>query len=44
LHEKFGWIKNVAKAGEYFKPAEDVQFESLIKEAQSEVKILRDKD
>ena len=32
LHEKFTWIKNAAIAGEYFKPAEDVQFENLISE------------
>ncbi len=32
LHKKFAWIKNVAEAGEYFKPAEDVQFENLINE------------
>ncbi len=32
LHQKFAWIKNVAEAGEYFKPAEDVQFENLINE------------
>lgn len=32
LQEKFAWIKNAAIVGEYFKPAEDVQFENLINE------------
>lgn len=32
LQEKFAWIKNTAIVGEYFKPAEDVQFENLINE------------
>jgi uroporphyrin-III C-methyltransferase len=32
LHEKFAWIKNAAAIGEYFKPAEDEQFENLINE------------
>ena len=32
LQEKFAWIKHAAVAGEYFKPAEDVQFENLINE------------
>jgi uroporphyrin-III C-methyltransferase len=34
LQEKFAWIKNAAQSGEYFKPAEDVQFENLISEAE----------
>lgn len=33
LHEKFAWLPNTAVAGEYFKPAEDVQFEQLISES-----------
>jgi uroporphyrin-III C-methyltransferase/precorrin-2 dehydrogenase/sirohydrochlorin ferrochelatase/uroporphyrin-III C-methyltransferase len=33
LHEKFAWLPKAAEAGEYFKPAEDVQFELLISES-----------
>ena len=33
LHERFAWIKNAAEAGEYFKPPEDFQYESLIRES-----------
>jgi uroporphyrin-III C-methyltransferase/precorrin-2 dehydrogenase/sirohydrochlorin ferrochelatase/uroporphyrin-III C-methyltransferase len=32
LQEKFAWVKNAAATGEYFKPAEDIQFENLINE------------
>jgi len=32
LHEKFAWLKNASETGEYFKPAEDAQYESLINE------------
>jgi len=35
LHEKFAWLKNAASAGEYFKPAADVQFENLVNEVDS---------
>ena len=30
LHEKFGWLQNAVAEGEYFKPVEDIQFETLI--------------
>jgi uroporphyrin-III C-methyltransferase/precorrin-2 dehydrogenase/sirohydrochlorin ferrochelatase/uroporphyrin-III C-methyltransferase len=30
LHEKFAWLHNAASSGEYFKPAEDFQFEALM--------------
>jgi uroporphyrin-III C-methyltransferase len=30
LHEKFGWLKNSTIAGDYFKPLEDFQFETLM--------------
>ncbi|MFT3680567.1 MAG: uroporphyrinogen-III C-methyltransferase [Ferruginibacter sp.] len=30
LHEKFSWLKNESTEGEYFKPVEDEQYESLI--------------
>ena len=46
LQEKFSWIKNAAIAGEYFKPAADVQFENLINEvdsSQSEQQRLKEK-
>jgi uroporphyrin-III C-methyltransferase/precorrin-2 dehydrogenase/sirohydrochlorin ferrochelatase/uroporphyrin-III C-methyltransferase len=33
LQEKFSWINNETQRGEYFKPAEDVQFEQLINES-----------
>jgi len=33
LHERFSWLKNTGHGGEYFKPAEDFQYESLIKES-----------
>lgn len=33
LQEKFRWIDNAAEAGEYFKPAEDLQYENLLKES-----------
>lgn len=35
LQEKFGWVENATSNEEYFKPAEDVQFEQLIKETLS---------
>ncbi|MEO6719665.1 MAG: uroporphyrinogen-III C-methyltransferase [Ferruginibacter sp.] len=33
LHERFAWLKNAAEAGEYFKPAEDFQYESLVRDS-----------
>ncbi|MEP7110752.1 MAG: uroporphyrinogen-III C-methyltransferase [Ferruginibacter sp.] len=30
LHEKFAWLQNAVAEGEYFKPVEDIQFETLI--------------
>ena len=32
LHERFAWLKNAEEVGEYFKPAEDFQYELLVKE------------
>lgn len=32
LQERFGWIANAKQEGEYFKPIEDVHYESLVKE------------
>ncbi|MEO6547099.1 MAG: uroporphyrinogen-III C-methyltransferase [Ferruginibacter sp.] len=39
LHDKFGWQKNEATDGEYFKPVEDVQFEKLIKSTLDKSKV-----
>lgn len=33
LQERFSWVENAAEQQEYFKPVEDVQFESLIAES-----------
>lgn len=30
LHERFKWLQNATTNGEYFKPVEDIQFETLI--------------
>lgn len=31
LHSEFGWLQNAVEQGDYFKPVEDVQYESLVK-------------
>lgn len=33
LHEKFSWVANAISGEEYFKPIEDIQFETLINES-----------
>ncbi len=33
LHERFKWIQNTTTGGDYFKPVEDTQFETLINTA-----------
>lgn len=39
LHEKYKWVENATKEGEYFKPLEDVQFQQLIEESVLAAKI-----
>ena len=33
LHEKFSWVANAVSSEEYFKPIEDIQFETLMDES-----------